>query len=45
MRKVFEILDINNRTLRRWISKGRVIAVDVYGRWRVHESKVKQLLG
>ncbi|MEM4049037.1 MAG: IS607 family transposase [Zestosphaera sp.] len=44
-REVCGILGVTNRTLRRWISEGRIKAVNVYGRWRIPESEVKRLLG
>ncbi|MEM1731147.1 MAG: recombinase family protein [Ignisphaera sp.] len=44
-REVCGILGVTNRTLRRWISEGRVRAVNVYGRWRIPESEVRRLLG
>ncbi|MEM2757263.1 MAG: hypothetical protein QW596_02340 [Sulfolobales archaeon] len=31
--------------LRKWISEGRVKAVNVYSRWRIPENEVKRLLG
>ncbi|MEM4435699.1 MAG: IS607 family transposase [Thermosphaera sp.] len=44
-REVCGILGVTNRTLRRWISEGRIRAVNVYGRWRIPESEVRRLLG